>query len=135
VPSFLYLALRRIFELLVLLGRSGDRKELEILVLRHELSVLRRQAGRPRYGDPDRVLLAALSGGLARPRWTAFAVTPETLLRWHRRMVKRRWTYDGRRPGRPALKADLVALVLRLARRLSVLLCVRPGLVVGGGCG
>jgi putative transposase len=116
MPSFLYLALRRIFELLVLLCRSGDREELEILVLRHELSGLRRQAGRLRYEDRDRVLLAALSGALPRVRWSAFAVTPETLLRWHRRMVKRRWTHDSRSPGRARLGADLVALVLRLAR-------------------
>jgi hypothetical protein len=86
----LSLALRRIFELVVLLGHSGDRKELAILALRHELSVLRRQAGRLRYEDRDRVLLAALSGALPRARWSAFAVTPQTLLRWHRRMVKRR---------------------------------------------
>ena len=78
MPSFLYLALRRIFELLVLLCRSGERKELKILALRHELSVLRRRAGRPRYEDRDRVLLAALSGALPRARWSAFAVTPET---------------------------------------------------------
>jgi len=116
VPSFLYLALRRIFGLLVLLGRSRDHKELEILVLRHELSVLRRQAGRPRYEDRDRALLAALSGAVPRARWSAFAVTPETLLRWHRRMVKRRWIYASRGPGRPPLDGDLVALVLRLAR-------------------
>lgn len=116
MPSFLYLALRRIFELLVLLGRSGDRKELEILVLRHELSVLRRQARGPCYENRDRVLLAALSGALPRARWSVFAVTPETLMRWHRRMVKRRWSYDRRRVGRPPLDAGLVALVLRLAR-------------------
>jgi putative transposase len=116
VLSVLYLALRRIFELLVLLGRSSDSKELEILVLRHELSVLRRQARRPCYEHRDRVLLAALSGALPRVRWSAFAVTPETLLRWHRRVLKRRWTYDSRRPGRPPLDADLVALVLRFAR-------------------
>jgi hypothetical protein len=116
VRSFLYLALRRIFELLVLLGRSSDRKEVEILVLRHELSVLRRQARPVRYEDCDRVLLAGLSGALPRVRWSAFGVTPETLLRWHRRMVTRRWTYSGRGPGRPALGAELVALVVRLAR-------------------
>jgi hypothetical protein len=72
MPSFLYLALRRIFELLVLLGRSADRKELEIVVLRHELSVLRRQGGRLRYEHRDRVLLAALSGALPRVRWSGF---------------------------------------------------------------
>jgi hypothetical protein len=77
--SLLYLGLRRVFECLILLGRSTDRKELEILVLRHELSVLRRQAGRPRYEPRDRVLLAALSRALPRGRWATFAVTPETL--------------------------------------------------------
>ena len=68
MSAFLYLALRRIFELLVLLGRSRDRKELEILVLRHELSVLRRQTLRPRYEARDRALLAVLSRALPRPR-------------------------------------------------------------------
>jgi transposase InsO family protein len=116
VPALFYLALRRIFELLVLLAGSRERKELEILVLRHELSVLRRQAGRPRYEPSDRALLAGLSRALPRERWAAFGVTPATLLRWHRRLVARRWTYDRRGPGRPRLDADLVALVLRLAR-------------------
>jgi len=115
VPALLYLALRRIFELFVLIARSRDRKELEILVLRHELSVLRRQAV-PRYQPRDRALLAALSRALPRAWWSAFAVRPETLIRWHRSMVSRRWTYERRGPGRPRLDADLVALVLRLAR-------------------
>ena len=114
--SLIYLGLRRMFELLVLLARSHDRRELEILVLRHELSVLRRQAGRARYEPRDRALLAALSRALRRERWSAFTVTPETLMRWHRRMVRRRWTYDGRRPGRPRLDPKLVELILRLAR-------------------
>ena len=114
--SLIYLGLRRMFELLVLLARSHDRRELEILVLRHELSVLRRQAGRARYEPRDRALLAALSRALRRERWSAFTVTPETLMRWHRRMLRRRWTYDGRRPGRPRLDANLVELILRLAR-------------------
>jgi hypothetical protein len=117
VLRFLYLALGRAFELVVVLGRSRERKEVEILVLRHELSVLRRQVGRTKYAARDRALLAALSGVLPRARWAgAFAVRPETLLRWHRRMVKRRWTYDRRGSGRPRLDADLVALVVRLAR-------------------
>jgi transposase len=114
--SLCYLAFRWIFELLVLLGRSRDRKEVEILVLRHELSVLRRPVGRPRYEPRDRVLLAALSRALPRGRWTTFAVTPETLMRWHRRLVRRRWTYLSRGPGRPRLEAELVSLILRLAR-------------------
>jgi hypothetical protein len=116
VYSLIYLGLRRMFELLVLLARSHDRRELEILVLRHELSVLRRQAGCARYEPRDRALLAALSRALRRDRWSAFTVTPETLMRWHRRMVRHRWTYDGRGPGRPRLDANLVELILRLAR-------------------
>lgn len=115
--SLMYLALGRVFELLVLLGRSRQAKELEILVLRHELRVLRRQGGRVQYGPHDRALLAALSRWLPRARWaTAFAVRPTTLLRWHRRMVRRRWTFDSGAPGWPALDLDLVALVVRLAR-------------------
>ena len=112
----IYLGLRRMFELLVLLARSHDHRELEILVLRHELSVLRQQTGRARYEPRDRALLAALSRALRRDRWSAFTVTPETLMRWHRRMVSRRWTYDGRGPGRPRLDPYLAELILRLAR-------------------
>ena len=114
--SFLYLALGRVLELLLLLGRSRDQKELEILVLRHELRVMRRTSGRPRYVSRDRALLAAVSRVLSRDRWSAFTVTPETLLRWHRRMIRRRWTYGHRAPGRPRLNPDLVGLIVRLAR-------------------
>ena len=114
--SFLCLGLRRVFEFLALLGRSADRKELEILVLRHELSVLRRQAKPARYRAADRALFAALSRALPRKRWSALVVTPGTRLRWHRAAVKCRWTYARRGPGRPPLGAQLVALVLRLAR-------------------
>jgi putative transposase len=116
VLSFLYLGLRRVFAFLILLGRSADRKELEILVLRHELGVLRRQAKPPRYGAVDRALLAVLSRTLPRERWSAFAVRPDTLLRWHRVIVKRHWAYARRAPGRPPLDAQCVALILRLAR-------------------
>ena len=71
---------------------------------------------RPIYRPADRALLAALSRLLPRGRWSSFPVTPETLLAWHRRLVKRRWTYPGRRPGRPRVDAETTALVLRLAR-------------------
>jgi hypothetical protein len=87
---------------------------VEILVLRHELQVLRRQVG-PRLRSIDRVLLAALSQVLPRPRRRSFLVRPETLLRWHRELVRRRWTYEGRRPGRPPLAGQVRQLVLRLA--------------------
>ena len=85
-------------------------------MLRHELSILRRQVGQPRFELRDRLLLAALSRALPRRSWNVFLVRPETLLRWHRRLVARRWTYPHRRPGRPPLGREVRELVLRLAR-------------------
>jgi putative transposase len=113
--SFTYWVVRRLFELLILCGRSERAKELEILVLRHELQVLRRQVGRPRLRSADRVLLAALGKVLPRRRRHSFLVEPATLLRWHRDLVRRRWTYAGRRPGRPPLASQMQELILRLA--------------------
>jgi putative transposase len=117
--SALYVVVCRLLELLVLLGRRDRAKELEILVLRHELSILRRQAGRPRFETHDRILLAAFSRMLPRHSWAAFSVRPETLLSWHRRLVFRRWTYPHRRPGRPPISRDVRDLTLRLARENS----------------
>jgi len=117
--SGLYIVVCRLLELLVLLGRKDRAKELEILVLRHELSILRRQAGRPRFEPHDRILLAAFSRMLPRHSWAAFSVRPETLLAWHRRLVARRWTYPHRRPGRPPINRDVRDLILRLARENS----------------
>lgn len=114
--SFAYLAVRNLFACVGLLARSRRSKELEILVLRHELAVLRRQIRRPRLSPADRALLAALSRALPRPVWPSFPVTPETLLRWHRQLVARRWTYPHARPGRPPLGQSLRTLILRLAR-------------------
>lgn len=85
-----YLALRCLFQIVLLRPRSEGFKELEIVVLRHELAVLRRQAGRPQLRSSDRLLLAAASRLLPRSRWDSFLVTPNTLLRWHRRLVARR---------------------------------------------
>jgi putative transposase len=85
------------------------------VVLRHELSVLRRQAGQPQLRPSDRFLLAAASRLLPRSRWSSLLVTPTTLLRWHRRLVARRWTYPGR-TGRPTFGGEIRELVLRLAR-------------------
>jgi hypothetical protein len=85
-------------------------KDLEILVLRHQLAVLRRQTPRPRPQSADRTLLAAVSRVLPRSRWSCFFVKPDTLLRWHRRLVAGAWTYPHRQIGRPPLdgrsKAD-----------------------------
>ena len=85
----------RLFALAVLLGRGERSKELEILVLRHELSILRRQVWRPEFTERDRLLLAALSRMLRRRFWGAFVVRPETLLRWHRQLLARDWTGTG----------------------------------------
>jgi putative transposase len=96
-------------------GRTPDAKEVEIAILRHQLAVLRRQVARPRFTPGDRMVLATLARLLARDRWKIFLVTPSTLLRWHRELIRRRWTYPaaGRRRG---LDPEVVELVLRLAR-------------------
>lgn len=78
---------------MLLLSRGDRSRELELLVLRHELSILRRQARRPQLRESDRLVVAALSRLMPRRSWQAFLVTPDTLLRWHRRIVARRWTY------------------------------------------
>ena len=114
--SFAYLVGRNLFALVWLLARPRRSKELEILVLRHELAMLRRRVRRPKLTRADRALLAALSRSLPRVVWAGFAVKPETLLRWHRQLVARRWTYTHRAPGRPALESSLRALILRLGR-------------------
>ena len=106
----------RLFELVILLLRSETTNQVELLALRHEIAVLRRQIGRPGYEPADRVLLAVLSRLLPRSSWSCFSVTPETLLAWHRRLVARRWTYPHRRPGRPRVDEETTVLVLRLAR-------------------
>jgi putative transposase len=111
-----YWVLRRLLELVALRLRSERSKELEILVLRHQLHVLQRQVGRPRLRPADLTLLAALSRSLPKPAWTSFFVSPATLLRWHRQLVARRWTYSRRRVGRPSTDSGISALVLRLAR-------------------
>ena len=116
LPKLAYFTLCRSIQLLALLGRSGAAKDLEILVLRHQLTVLRRQLPRPRLEPADRALLAAISRVLPRSGWSCFFVRPETLLRWHRRLVAGAWTYPHRRPGRPALDEDFQQLIVRLAK-------------------
>jgi putative transposase len=112
--SICYLAVRSVLELIVLRFRSREFRDLEIVVLRHELAVLRRQIGRPSLTTADRVFLAAASRLLPRPIWASFIVKPATLLDWHRRLVARRWTY--RRVGRRSIDGDVGVLILRLAR-------------------
>jgi len=117
--GFVYLVVCRLLALVLLLARSDCSKELEILLLRHELSILRRQGRRPQIRACDRLVLAAFSRVIPRRLWRAFPVTPETLLRWHRRIVARRWTYPHKRPGRPPIDQEVRQLILRLARENS----------------
>jgi transposase len=116
VLSFLYVLALRLLELFVLRMRSERVKDVEILVLRHQLRLLERQVARPQLCPSDRALLGAFSRALPRPAWASFVVTPATLLRWHRELVARRWTYPHRRPGRPATAVAVRELVVRLAR-------------------
>jgi putative transposase len=117
VLSLVYWSLRRLLELVVLRRRSEREKEIEILLLRHQLRVLERQVGRPQLTQADRALLAAFGRVLSRQRWqSSLFVTPATLLRWHRELVARRWTYPHRRPGRPPTPTEVRELVVRLAR-------------------
>jgi putative transposase len=115
--SLVYFAVRR---LLRLLTRGGEReevaREIEILVLRHQLRVLGR-VSRPPLRRRDRILLAAASRLVGRDRWQSFPVSTQTLLRWHRELVRRRWAYRRkRRAGRPRIGGETATLVLRLAK-------------------
>jgi hypothetical protein len=127
--SLLYLVVPALARLLVIAGPAGHAdgaKDLEILVLRHQLQVLQRTAYRPQLRTVDRVLLAAASRAIPRDRWVAFLVTPATLLRWHRELVKRKWTYRRTgRPGRPPIDPEVRALILRLVRENPRWGCVR----------
>jgi putative transposase len=113
---FVYLVVRNLFALVWLLARPRCSKEFEILLLRHELAVLRRQAGRPRLTRADRALFATLSRAVPRTAWANLAVKPDTLLRWHRQLVACRWTYAHRKAGRPPLERSFREVILRLAR-------------------
>jgi putative transposase len=98
----LYLIFHQLIGRLGLLARGQAAKHAEILVLRHEVAVLRRQVSRPHCCWPDRAILAALTHLLPKQHRLHRFVTPDTLLRWHRDLVKRRWTYPHGQPGRPS---------------------------------
>ena len=112
--SLLYMVLRAVLRL----APEGDQRdrEVEILVLRHQVKVFKRKAGRPRLRRRDRLFLAAAARLLPRERWSCFIVRPATLLAWHRALVKRKWTYRRRRAGRPPLDPEVCRLVVRMAK-------------------
>jgi putative transposase len=116
ILSFGYLVPRHVLQLMILLARDDRANVVEVLVLRHQVAVLRRQVRRVDLEPVDRAVLAGLSRLLPRALWATFFVTPATLLRWHRQLVARKWTYPRRRPGRPRVTAKVRELVLRLAR-------------------
>ena len=110
----LYLVFCQHINWLALLARRQASKNAEILVLRHEVAVLRRQVARPRPSLPDRAVLSALSRLLSGQRQHNRFVTPGTLLRWHRDLVRRHWTQPHRPPGRPSTAPELRRLILRI---------------------
>jgi len=97
--------------------RAEDERDIELLVLRHQVKVLRRQVKRPRLRRLDRILLAGASRAMPRNPWSSFMVRPETLLRWHRELVRKKWTCKRRgRPGRPPIEPEVRDLIVRLGR-------------------
>jgi putative transposase len=108
----LYLIVLRVFGWIALLTRSQASKDVEILILRYQLSVLRRQVTTPRPSWADRAILSALARLLPRRHRHQVFVTPRTPLRWHARLVKRRWTCPSRTPGRPPTRPRIRALAL-----------------------
>lgn len=116
ILSFLYRAFCRVLQLIRLIGSTDTDLAIEVIMLRHEVAVLRRQVHRPALQPADRAVLAGLARLLPRRRLGSLFVQPATLLRWHRSLVSKRWTYPHGRPGRPAITKRTTGLILRLAK-------------------
>src|SRR6266511_2493083 len=123
--ALLYLLLRRLLRLIA--GSTNDLdRDIELTVLRHQLMVLKRQVGRPRLRRRDRLFLAALGRLLPRARWSSFLVSPQTILRWHRDLVRRKWTFGRVSPGgRPPMSEEVRGLILRMGRENPRWGCIR----------
>jgi putative transposase len=135
--SIIYVIVRGLLRLVPTRGEDRDR-EVELLVLRHQVKVLSRKAGRPKLRRFDKVFLSAAARMLPRERRSSLLVTPATLLRWHRELIRRKWTYRGQSEGRPPLSPQVIDLILRLARENPRWGCVRirgelRGLGIGVG--
>jgi putative transposase len=114
--SFLYQAFCRVLQLVRLMGRSDEEIAIEVVMLRHEVAILRRQIHRPALEPADRAVLAGLARLLPHHRLGHLFVQPATLLRWHRDLVAKHWSYRHSRPGRPGIAKGTTALALRLAK-------------------
>jgi putative transposase len=123
--AFAYLLLHRLVQLVA--GSSNHlNSDVEVVVLRHQLKVLKRQVSKPRPGRRDRVFMAAMSRALPRARWSSFVVSPQTLLRWHRELVRRKWTYKRISVGgRPPITDEVRALIVRMGRENPRWGCLR----------
>lgn len=121
LASIMYACVRLLLDLLLVGSRPDLTRDIELFALRHEVRVLRRHAKRPRYQPGDRLVLVGLSRLLSRADWWRFPVRPETLLRWHRELVHRKWAAFGRRrgPGRPPVATEVRALIVRLTTENS----------------
>jgi putative transposase len=122
--AFIYLLLR----LVQLVAGSSNRpdSDVEVVVLRHQLRVLRREVGRPRLRRRDRLFMAAISRTLPRARWSSLVVSPNTLLRWHRELVRRKWTFwRASTAGRPPISQEVRDLILRVGRDNPRWGCIR----------
>src|SRR5216683_3623354 len=118
ILGLIYSIVCSMLDLLILRQRTEAALQVEVLALRHQLRVLERQVHRPHFQPADRLLLTALSRILPRQAWRSFLISPETVLRWHRELVRRKWALYTRRPprGRPGQSAERQELILRMAR-------------------
>jgi putative transposase len=121
--ALVYLVLRRVVGWIAGYSSGQMNTEVELIVLRHQLTVLKRQVGRPRLRRRDRLFMAAISGVLPRARWSSFLVSPQTIVRWHRELVRRKWTYRrrsiGGRPPIPEITASSVVAPVPATRTVN----------------